>query len=261
MKLSLIPKNKIIGFALVIVICSILAAAIYLYSSVDKPTQKRPQSVVQSGGLVLTQVQADAKAAMDLSPETSANVPATSKPEASGLAKNEEVVKTATQPGQDGVGTVANKKASAAIGSPDAKSSTPADWAAPTLGDLEKLRSENAMLAEQLKNAELKTKIAKEGSVPGIPGAPNPNAAQSPGPTNSARGPRVLMIAGGENNYRANVSMPNGQTITASVGTVIAGYGVVSAITPNEVLFGSGKAKRSIPLVGNSANSDFVMGQ
>jgi hypothetical protein len=69
------------------------------------------------------------------------------------------------------------------------------------------------------------------------------------------------MIAGGENNYRANVVMPNGQTITASVGTAIAGYGAVSAITPNEVLFGSGTSKRSLPLVGNSANSDFVMGQ
>lgn len=261
MKISSIPNIKIIGFALVIVICSILAVALYFYSSVDRPTQKRPQSVVQSGGPTLAQAQTDAKAAMDLGPGTSANVLATSKPEASGLARNEEVVKPTTQPGQDGAASVANKKASAAIGSPDARSSTPAEWAGPTLGDLEKLRSENAMLAEQLKNAELKTKIAKEGSVPGIPGTINPNVAQSPGATNSARGPRVLMIAGGENNYRANVLMPNGQTITALAGTAIAGYGAVSTITPNEVLFGSGKSKRSLPLVGNSANSDFVMGQ
>jgi type IV pilus biogenesis protein PilP len=260
MKISLISKNKIIGFTLVMVMASSLAAVMYLFNSADKPTQKMTQSVIQTGGLTPTEARTGAKAVTDLAPVTPAIAPVASKPEASGLAKNEEVVKPATQPDQDGAGPVANKKASAVIGSPDAKSSTPADWAAPTLGDLEKLRSENAMLAEQLKNAELKTKIAKEGSVPGIPGTSNPNAAQNPGPANSARGPRVLMIAGGENNYRANVSMPNGQTITASVGTAIAGYGVVSAITPNEVLFGSGKTKRSIPLVGNSANSDFVMG-
>ncbi|MBU3640980.1 type IV pilus biogenesis protein PilP [Polynucleobacter sp. Fuers-14] len=275
MKLTSISKNKIIGFTLVMVVATSLGAVMYFFSSADKPAQKMPQSVIQSGGLTPTEAQTDAKAVMDLAPGTSASPPATAKPEVSGLAKNEEVVKPVAQPGRDGTATVANKKPSASTDTPDVKPSVPVasntpevtspqkpvDWAAPTLGDLEKMRSENAMLAEQLKNAELKEKITKVGGVPGIPGTTNPNAAQTTGATHAAGGPRVLMIAGGENNYRANVLMPNGQTITASVGTVIDGYGVVSAITPNEVLFGSGKAKRSIPLVGNSANSDFVMGQ
>ena len=275
MKLTAISKNKIIGFTLLMVVASSLGAVMYFFSSADKPTQKMPQSVIQSGGLTPTEAQTDAKAVMDLAPGTSASPPATGKPEVSGLAKNEEIVKPVAQPGRDGTATVANKKPSASTDTPDVKPSAPVatntpevtspqkpvDWAAPTLGDLEKMRSENAMLAEQLKNAELKEKITKVGGVPGIPGTTNPNAAPSTGATHSSSGPRVLMIAGGENNYRANVLMPNGQTITASVGTAIAGYGAVSAITPNEVLFGSGKAKRSLPLVGNSANSDFVMGQ
>ena len=262
MKLTSISKNKIIGFTLVMVVASSLGAVMYFFSSADKPTQKMPQSVIQSGGLTPTEAQTDAKAVMDLAPGTSASPPATGKPEVSGLVKNEEVVKPSTQPGRDGTAVVANKKpsAQATTNTPEVTSpQKPVDWAAPTLGDLEKMRSENAMLAEQLKNAELKEKITKVGGVPGIPGTTNPNAAQTTGATHAAGGPRVLMIAGGENNYRANVLMPNGQTITASVGTAIAGYGAVSAITPNEVLFGSGKAKRSLPLVGNSANSDFVM--
>lgn len=273
MKLTSISKNKIIGFTLLMVVASSLAAVMYFFSSADKLTQKMPQSVIQSGGLTPTEAQTDAKAVMDLASGSTVGVPATSKPEVSGLAKNEEVVKPSTQPGRDGTAVVANKKPSASTDTPDVKPSAqattntpevtspqkPVDWAAPTLGDLEKMRSENAMLAEQLKNAELKEKITKVGGVPGIPGTTNTNPAPSTGATHSSGGPRVLMIAGGENNYRANVLMPNGQTITASVGTAIAGYGAVSAITPNEVLFGSGKAKRSLPLVGNSANSDFVM--
>ena len=277
MKFTSISKNKIIGFTLLMVVASSLAAVMYFFSSADKLTQKMPQSVIQSGGLTPTEAQTDAKAVMDLAPGSTvgAQIPATNKAEVSGLAKDEVVVKPITPPSGDGPAPVANKKPTVATDFPEAKATTPpaakptdvsspqkpVDWAAPTLGDLEKLRSENAMLAEQLKNAELKTKIAKEGVIPGMPGAPNPNAAQSTGATHAAGGPRVLMIAGGENNYRANVMMPNGQTITASVGTVIAGYGAVSTITANEVLFGAGKAKRSLPLVGNSANSDFVMGQ
>jgi type IV pilus biogenesis protein PilP len=271
--ISSASKAKWIGAILGLVIASSLGAVMYFFSSADKPTQKMPQSVIQSGGLTPTEAQTDAKAVMDLAPGTSASPPATGKPEVSGLTKNEEVVKPVAQPGRDGTATVANKKPSASTDTPDVKPSAPVasntpevtspqkpvDWAAPTLGDLEKMRSENAMLAEQLKNAELKEKITKVGGVPGIPGTTNPNAAPNTGATLSAGGPRVLMIAGGENNYRANVLMPNGQTITASIGTAIAGYGAVSAITPNEVLFGSGKAKRSLPLVGNGANSDFVM--
>jgi len=275
MKITSIPKNTIIGFALVIVIASSLGAVVYFFSGTEKPTQKMAQSVIQSGGLTPTEAQTDAKAIMDLAPGTSANLPATSKPEVSGLTKNEEVVKPTTQLGRDGAATVENKKTTAAVDSPNVKSSTPAatnapnvssaqkpvDWAAPTLSDLEKLRSENAILAEQLKNAELKTKIAKEGSVPGIPGAINPNAASSSGTAHSAGGPRVLMIAGGEGNYRANISLPSGQSITATAGTNVPGIGLVSVITPDAVLFGSGKAKRSLPLITSGANADFVMAQ
>lgn len=138
--------------------------------------------------------------------------------------------------------------------------SGPVAWSGPTFGDLEKLRSENAMLGEQLKNAELKNKIAGQGgSNTFSPNGNNQNSANSGGVSKLPSGPRVVMIAGGENNYRANILLSNGQSITASVGSSVPGYGPVSAITSSEVLFGVGKSKRSIALVTNGADSDFVM--
>lgn len=122
-------------------------------------------------------------------------------------------------------------------------------WRAPTLEDLEKLRSENALLEAQLKNAELKSKIATQGgATPGITGD-GAQSSSAPPP-----GPRVMMIAGGENNYRANVVMPSGAAISAGVGTSIPGLGVVSAITPNEVIVGRGGSKRSLPLMGRTGD-------
>lgn len=128
-----------------------------------------------------------------------------------------------------------------------AKSDAP-EWRGPTLEDLEKLRSENALLEAQLKNAELKSKIASQGG--GIsPGAVNDVAHNA-----TAQGPRVVMIAGGENNFRANVVMPSGAAISAGVGTTIPGVGVVSAITSNEVIVGRGSAKRALPLFNRTAD-------
>ena len=118
------------------------------------------------------------------------------------------------------------------------------EWRGPTLEDLEKLRSENALLEAQLKNAELKTKIASQGG--GVPGAISEGAAAK---SQTPSGPRVVMISGGENNYRANVVMPSGAAVSAGVGTPIPGFGVVSAITPNEVIVGRGNAKRALPLL------------
>lgn len=136
---------------------------------------------------------------------------------------------------------------------------TSPSWGGPTLADLEKLRSENAMLTEQFKNAELKNKIAGQGGL----GNAILTSTQS-GPhlsiaNRAPNGPVVMMIAGAENQYRANMGLINGQTITVSVGSLVPGHGVVSAITPNAVILGSGKSKRSLPLIGNGANADFVM--
>lgn len=172
----------------------------------------------------------------------------------SGLAKGEGVVKDSLvtpAPTQIQVPKVGDATL------PVTPIQTPA-WAGPTFADLEKLRSENAMLAEQLKNVELRNKITAQGgassfSGPGVAGLSGGSANKTPS------GPRVVMIAGGESNYRANILLSNGQSITASMGTNVPGFGVVSAITPDAVQFGVGKAKRSLPLVTNGANADFVM--
>lgn len=123
------------------------------------------------------------------------------------------------------------------------------EWRGPTLEDLEKLRSENALLEAQLKNAELKTKIASQG---GISAGHGNEVSQTNNP--APIGPRVVMIAGGENNYRANVVMPTGAAISAGVGTLLPGFGVVSAITPNEVIVGRGSARKALPLFGRAAD-------
>ena len=178
----------------------------------------------------------------------------------SGLAKGEGVVKdgpVTPAPGQNQVTKVGDAAPPVAIASPQAPSQPPA-WAGPTFADLEKLRSENAMLAEQLKNAELKNKITAQGGSSSFSGSGV--AGQAGGSSNKApSGPRVVMIAGGESNYRANILLSNGQSITASLGTSVPGFGVVSAITPDAVQFGVGKAKRFLPLITNGANADFVM--
>lgn len=275
MKFTSISKNKIVGFALLMLVASSLAAVMYFFSSAEKSPSKMPQSVIASGVLTPTEAQSDTKAVMGLASGTTTGMPPTGKSEAPGLSKNEEVVKPVTVPGRDAAATTANKKNSAQTDAPVAKPSASAAtnaaavapsgpitlerWSGPTLGDLEKLRSENAMLAEQLKNAELKTKIAKEGGVPGLSGSTNPNAPSNPNGVASGGGPRVVMIAGGENNYRANIALPNGRSITAQIGTTVPGLGIVSAITPDVVIFGSGKIKRSIPLVTNGANAESII--
>lgn len=129
-------------------------------------------------------------------------------------------------------------------------SASSADWRGPTLEDLEKLRSENALLEAQLKNAELKTKIAAQGGA--HPVAPSNGESQHSHSGEGSRGPRVLMIAGGENNYRASVLMPSGLSINAGVGTVLPGYGVVSSVTPNEVVVGKGDARKAFVLPGGN---------
>lgn len=177
-----------------------------------------------------------------------------------GLAKGEGVVKdgSATPAStQNPMPRVGDAVPPAATTPPQAPGQPPA-WAGPTFADLEKLRSENAMLAEQLKNAELKNKITAQGGSSNFSGSGV--AGQAGGSSNKApSGPKVVMIAGGEGNYRANILLSSGQSITASLGTNVPGVGVVNAISPEAVQFGVGKAKRFLPLIANGANADFVM--
>ncbi|MBU3595096.1 type IV pilus biogenesis protein PilP [Polynucleobacter sp. 86C-FISCH] len=132
-------------------------------------------------------------------------------------------------------------------------------WAGPSFGDLEKLRSENVMLAEQLKNAELKNKLIAQGGNAG-PAAPKGVNATSEGVgSNTSPAPRVVMIAGAEGSYRANILLANGQALTASTGTSVPGFGLITDITPNAVQFGSGKTRRSLPLITSGTNADYLI--
>lgn len=185
--------------------------------------------------------------------------------QAQGLAKGEGVVKETSSTASATLQNLSPKVSDPAVaGSGLATSSQvtslPPAWPNPSFADLEKLRSENAMLAEQLKNAELKNKINAQGGSPIFSGSGS--AGQSGALSNKApSGPKVVMIAGGEGNYRANILLASGQSFTAGNGSNVPGIGVVSAITPDTVYFGSGKTRRSLSLITSGANADFVMGQ
>lgn len=142
---------------------------------------------------------------------------------------------------------------------PNALGKGPPEWSGPSFADLEKLRSENAILAEQLKNAELKNKLNAQGVTSGSMNTKGPAFNPDTSNTHVTAGPRVVMIAGAEGNYRANLLLANGQSITASVGTSIPGLGSITSITPNAVHFGVGKAKRSLFIVSSGANADYLM--
>lgn len=174
-----------------------------------------------------------------------------------GLGKGEESIKFSTtlpttqiQLPKAGEATQAN------IGSaiPDK-----APWAGPSFADLEKLRSENALLAEQLKNAELKSKINAQGGSSTFIGSTSLGGRDNASTRNTPNTPKVVMIAGAEGNYRANILLPDGQSITGSIGATVPGVGTISLITPNAVQFGSGKSRRSLPLITSGANADYLI--
>lgn len=143
-----------------------------------------------------------------------------------GLSKGEQALKVVASPvaTQNPASKGGETLASSAGGSPSPQSvSSPNTWVGPSFADLEKLRSENALLAEQLKNAELKNKITAQGGVPNFGGSSNYLGRDNPATSKLPSSPRVVMIAGAEGNYRANILLPNGQSITASTGSTVPG--------------------------------------
>jgi type IV pilus biogenesis protein PilP len=131
--------------------------------------------------------------------------------------------------------------------------SPPADPVPPSavFGQMDKLRSENAILAEELKNRKLRQEIESlsKGTAPPAgaqpvkpapPAMPEPIKPEPPAKTESVKPeqplPKVLLVSGMGSHLTALVSLPSGGRITAGVGTRIHDVGVVRSITGQQVI-------------------------
>lgn len=138
--------------------------------------------------------------------------------------------------------------------------------------ELDMLRSQNAILAEKVKNAELRARIdqaGKSGAIPGANAAATPTAPGAAGFAAKGAAPvvaadlgsaQVQMVSGANANLVALVSLANGRQANARVGSTIPGVGVVQSIAVNEVLVETlvGKTKKIISLPFASENPGTV---
>lgn len=120
-----------------------------------------------------------------------------------------------------------------------------------TFGQLDELRSQNAMLEASIKNADLKSKLVGGKAAPG-PGPSIPlSASQAPTPAMSdaaaaslASTAEITMVASdADGRLVAVLALPNGRKVKARVGMDIAGLGVIKSISIDEVVAVGKKGK------------------
>jgi type IV pilus biogenesis protein PilP len=127
-------------------------------------------------------------------------------------------------------------------------------------GQLDALRSQNAVLAETLKNTELRNKISGvDKTSTGQPG-PNPGGTtgvQSSSYPSSFASPSALvqMVSGIESKMTAQISLPDGSPVNVRVGSNIAGLGIVKSISMNEVMIADKKRIFSLPFASDSSSA------
>lgn len=128
-------------------------------------------------------------------------------------------------------------------------------------GQLDELRSQNAVLTETLKNAELKSKLNSGAGING-----SGQTSQNPGsnmaytgsaiPTSVAPiSAQVQMVSGTGNNLLALISLSNGGRINAQIGSNISGIGVVKSISINEVVVVSKTQTISLPFASETSSA------
>lgn len=118
-----------------------------------------------------------------------------------------------------------------------------------TFGELDQLRAQNAVLTEAVKNAELKSKLNnlnKEG-----------HSASSFASANLSipRSAQVELVSGIGNKMHAQISLPDGRLVLASVGTKIPHLGVVKSISINNVMMEEGKQLFSLPFAAQTQST------
>ena len=105
---------------------------------------------------------------------------------------------------------------------------------------LVELRSQNALLSEQVKNAELKSKVngpdkgqgktvSLDQNLPIMPATSSGGAQDAPATA------RVQMVSGFGGNLTALLQLPNGNRVTVRVGSNVPGLGTVKSISLDDV--------------------------
>lgn len=124
--------------------------------------------------------------------------------------------------------------------------------------ELDQLRTQNALLAEQVKAWEMKNKMGL--IVPGIDqAAPIPLAGGGAAPAArpaGARGTVVTMVAGQkERGLVATLQTADGGTVAVRVGDSVPGLGKVKSIETNRVVVESGKSAISVPFAAEPTSA------
>lgn len=121
--------------------------------------------------------------------------------------------------------------------------------------ELDALRSQNAVLTEAVKNAELKCRLSNGGKdCASAQIAPNQNLSAPPWGATSvgASFPQVELVSGLDNKKTAIISMPGSGHIKAHVGKKITGLGTVKSISVHEVTVEQGGKIISLPFAEES---------
>lgn len=144
----------------------------------------------------------------------------------------------------------------------DAKPAAPAPVSQGTGSDvalyhqLDVLRSQNAVLTESLKNAEMRNKVNNVTTmVPSLTPGGAPSMSGNAYPDSSASLSLVQMVSGSGKNLTALISLPNGGRVTARVGSNIPGLGVVKSISLNEVAVENKKQTLILPFASDSSSA------
>jgi type IV pilus biogenesis protein PilP len=126
-----------------------------------------------------------------------------------------------------------------------------------TFGQLDELRSQNALLEAALKNADLRSKLAggskaqaassAPGTMPTAPAAPAPQPARSLAPIFAPAPPALpvveLVASDASNRLVAILVLENGTKVKAYVGSTVQGLKSIKSISIDEVVAVDTKGK------------------
>jgi type IV pilus biogenesis protein PilP len=133
-----------------------------------------------------------------------------------------------------------------------------------TFGQLDELRSQNAVLAEEVKAAELRAKLGAAAAASKTSAAPmaspmsEPRARPVQRPVEPAplfatsSSAQVQMVSGVGDALVAHLAMQNGSVMPVRVGMTVPGVGVVRSISINEVLVANKKQTIVIPFASDA---------
>lgn len=152
----------------------------------------------------------------------------------------EKVDRTVTQTGKAAAESRATTAPPTATAAPSKAVASPG---VTTLRQLDELRSQNALLSEMVKAAELRAKLAGQSGPGEAAGTPSPRRGpvdKAPLSMQAAQGAQVLSVYGVDGKLTAVVGLRNGATVKAQEGATIPGLGSVKSISRNSVLVDTG---------------------